>query len=569
MRISIRRYFLPQVKLPLMLCRLSVKNYAIIRELDMEFGKGFTIITGETGAGKSILLGALGLVLGERADTSVLLNHEEKCVVEASFNVSGYDLAGLLEDNDIDYDDELIMRREITPSGRSRAFLNDTPANLGVMKELGGRLVDVHSQHETLLLGNTRFQMRVVDAWAGTSDLATGYSLLWRRYLDVRREYEAATTNLEREKADFDYYSHQLEELRAVNLREGEQGELEQEQEVLSNAAAIKEALSTAISALQHDEVSALPLLRTATNSLSKITGWFPLAEELVKRLETLIIELDDISFETEKLDERSSADPGRLDYITMRLDTIYSLMQKHRCRDFDELLDVRSRIEERVAVADSADERIEELRREYEAAGRAIREKAVTLSLARSKSVASLAERISSMLQKLGMPYARFEVRLRKLEEPGPTGVDVIDFLFSANRQITPEELSRCASGGELSRVMLCLKSVLAHSSGLPAIIFDEIDSGVSGEVASMVGTILSEMGRSMQVINITHLPQVASKGRVHYHVYKEESDHSTITRIKLLSDEERIREVARLLSGSSVTEAAMRNARELLSDS
>ncbi len=549
-----------------MLHRLTVRNYAIIRELDMEFGDGFTIITGETGAGKSILLGALGLILGERADTTALLNRDEKCVVEAFFNLSGYELQHLFEDNGIDYDDEAIVRREISPGGRSRAFINDTPVNLGVLKELGSRLIDVHSQHETLLLGSTMFRFRVMDAFAGTTALSAAYTKGWGRYLSARSEYEAALASLDRARADYDYYSHQLDELRAVAPVAGEQEELEHERELLSNASSIKEALAAVITALSLEETAALTLLRSARASLARIGGWMSGASELEKRLDAQIIDLNDILYEAERLEEGVTADPGRLEYVTSRLDTLYSLMQKHRCSDLDELLAAQQRYEEQVARAAESDDRAEELRRRSEGALSEVKEMAGQLSLARHGAAPELSQRITGMLQRLGMPHARFEAAIRRLEEPGAAGYDNMEFLFSANRQVPPEEISRCASGGELSRVMLCLKSVLASSSGLPAIIFDEIDAGVSGEVASMVGAIMAEMGSRMQVINITHLPQVAAMGMIHYHVYKEESDHSTITRVRLLNESERVREVARLLSGSTITEAALRNARELI---
>jgi len=337
---------------------------------------------------------------------------------------------------------------------------------------------------------------------------------------------------------------------------------------MLNNASEIKEALAAVTAALGGEEVNALSLLRTARLSLARIAGWLPEAAGLEKRLEGQLIELNDISYEAEKLNEKATTDPQRLDQVSQRLDAIYSLMQKHRCRDIDELLAVQARVEEAVTSTSDVDERIGYLRQKSEAAFAVVKEMAGRLSEARRRSASPLAGQIESRLRKLGMPYARFAVRVKTLESPGPSGVDAVDFLFSANRQVEPEELSRCASGGELSRVMLCLKSVLADSSGLPAIIFDEIDSGVSGEVASMVGSILAGMGKSMQVINITHLPQVASQGGMHYHVYKEEGDHSTITRVRLLTDEERVKEVARLLSGSTITEAAIRNARELLKD-
>jgi len=549
-----------------MLRRLTVKNYAIIRELDMDFGEGFTIITGETGAGKSILVGALGLVLGERADTSVLLSKEEKCVVEADFNIRGYDLEELFEASGVDYDDDAILRREITPAGKSRAFINDTPVTLGIMKELGDRLIDVHSQHQTLLLGTSMFQMRVIDAYAGTSNLFRDYTVVYKKLLSVRREYEAASVGADRAKADYEYYIHQLEELNAARLVKGEQEEMEKEQEMLSNAGEIKEALTSAASALSGDDISGLSLLRMVRGNLTRISGWLPEAGELEKRLEATLVDLNDIAYEVEKLNDRTAADPGRLEYVTGRLDTIYSLMQKHRCKDLEELLTKHRQIEENVVTLADIDGVIGVMKKNADDLYREVLRLAGQISLARRKAAAPLAGEITKMLHVLGMPYAGFQARITSLSEPGPSGLDKADFLFSANRQVEPEELSHVASGGELSRVMLCLKSILASSSGLPAIIFDEIDSGVSGEVASMVGNILADMGKSMQVINITHLPQVASKGTVHYHVYKEESDHSTITRVKLLNNEERVTEIARLLSGSSITDAAIRNARELL---
>ena len=549
-----------------MLRKLTVRNYAIIRELDMSFGEGFTIITGETGAGKSILLGAMGLALGERADTSVLLSHDEKCIVEAEFNIKGYDLEELFEANEVDYDDEAILRREITPAGKSRAFINDTPVTLGVMKELGERLIDVHSQHQTLLLGNSMFQMRVIDAFAGTTALSRDYAIAYRKYLKARQEYELAARDAERDRADYEYYSHQLEELSAARLVEGEQEELEREQEMLANASEIKETLTTVASALSGDDVSALSLIRMVRANLAKISGWVPEAAELEKRIENQLIDLNDIAYEAEKLNGITADDPGKLDFVRGRLDTLYSLQQKHRCSDLGELIRKREQIEKTVAATGDVEEKLAALKKNADDTFKTVTEMAGRLSLARKESESRLTREITAMLHKLGIPHARFETRISALAAPGPAGTDRIDFLFSANRQVAPEELSRCASGGELSRVMLCLKSVLASSSGLPAIIFDEIDSGVSGEVASMVGTILEEMGRSMQVINITHLPQVASRGSIHYHVYKEENDHSTITRVRLLTQNERIKEIARLLSGSTITEAAMHNALELL---
>lgn len=549
-----------------MLKKLIVRNYAIIRELDMEFGEGLTIITGETGAGKSIMLGALSLVLGERADSGVLLDKDHKCIVEAHFNVKGYDLEDFFSENEIDYDDNAILRREINISGKSRAFINDTPVNLPLMKEIGDKLIDIHSQHETLLLGNNLFQLRVLDSYAGTTEQYGKYVKAYRVYLNVKREYENLVSEAERQRADYEYFRHQLEQLLAAKLTDGEQEELEREQEVLSNAGSIKELLIASSSALSGDEISALAFLRDARNSLAKVREWMPAATDLVNRIETSLVDLSDVSYEAEKLFASVETDPKRLEYITQRLDTIYSLLQKHRCGNIGELLLRQKEIEHLVDVTGDVDNRLTEMKAEADKLHAGLMNMAGEISSLRNKSAAPLGERIVGLLQQLGMPHARFKVSLSEMKEPAIQGIDSVDFLFSANSQVEPEELSRVASGGELSRVMLSLKSTLAATSGLPAIVFDEIDSGVSGEVASMVGSILSEMGKSMQVINITHLPQVASRGKYHYHVYKEDGDHSTITRIRLLNKEERLMELARLLSGSTVTDAALKNARELL---
>lgn len=551
-----------------MLKRLIVRNYAIIRELDMEFSEGLTIITGETGAGKSILLGALSLVLGDRADTSVLLNKDEKCVVEAYFNIKGYNLEPLFNTYEIDYDDNAIMRREINSSGKSRAFINDTPVNLNVMRELGDRLIDIHSQHQTLLLGNSHFQLRVLDSFAGTSTLYSEYLVKFSDYSRMKREYDQLAGEADRQRADFEYYSHQLEQISAANLLPGEQETLEHEQEVLTNAGVIKESLATAANALSGEESSAVALLREAKNNLTRSGEWMNEASELSARIEAALIEISDISYEAEKLLTSVETDPGRLGYVTQRLDTIYSLLQKYRCRDIDELLAGKEEIARKVVQTGDVDGRLQELKSECDSLLKETSAMAATLSEKRKKAVPDLTERITDLLRQLGIPHSRFEVRISALAEPAGTGFDKVDFMFSANSQVPPEELSKVASGGELSRVMLSLKSVLAKTSGLPAIVFDEIDSGVSGEVASMVGTILSGMAVSMQVINITHLPQVASRGNFHYHVYKEDEQNTTRTRIKLLNKEERLLELARLLSGSTITEAAMKNAKELLNN-
>jgi DNA repair protein RecN (Recombination protein N) len=549
-----------------MLKRLIVRNYAIIHELDMEFCEGLTIITGETGAGKSILLGALSLVLGDRADTSVLLNKDEKCVVEAFFNIKGYNLEYFFSENEIDYDDNAIMRREISSAGKSRAFINDTPVNLNVMREIGDMLIDIHSQHQTLLLGNSHFQLRVLDSFAGTTDIFNKYVATYSNYTDLKKKYDLLAAEADRQRADFEYYNHQLEQFNTANIVAGEQEEMEHEQEMLSNAGVIKEALVAATNAVSGEEISALALLREARNNFSKTGAWLPLAADLSARIETAIVEISDISYEAEKLLTVVETNPGRLDFVTQRLDTIYSLLQKHRCRDIEELLQKKDEIERQVNITGDVDSKLFELAKAKDVEFKKVIALAEELSSGRKSRTSQLVEKIVSILKQLGMPHSKFEVRISRLAGPASTGYDRVDFLFSANSQVAPEELSRVASGGELSRLMLSLKSTLASTSGLPAIVFDEIDSGVSGEVASMVGAILSDMSSTMQVINITHLPQVASRGKYHYHVYKEDGENTTRTRIRLLNKDERLMEVARLLSGSKITDAAIKNARELL---
>ncbi len=549
-----------------MLVKLYVRNYALIRELDMNLESGLTVITGETGAGKSILLGALSLVLGSRADTSVLLDQTDKCVVEGTFRIKEYDLKDFFTRNELDYDHTTIIRREINPAGKSRAFINDTPINLNILRELGDRLIDIHSQHQTLMLNENRFQLSVIDSFAGISKLLPDYKISFNNYRNLRKEYDELNDKAEKNKADLEYYRFQLNQLEECRFKDGEQEELEREQEILEHSGEIKSALSTALNALASDDTSALLLLREVKNGLSRVRDFLPEAEELLKRVDSAFIELDDISSDLARLEARTEADPGRLQVITERLDLIYSMIQKHRVKDLGELLVKQAELSGLVKTIVTSDERLESLAKQLEKEKKQLSGLAMQISQKRKSVIPEVEEKITATLRQLGMPNAKFKVEIYTLDEFGPSGIDGAELLFSANKQVAPENLSRVASGGELSRVMLSLKSLLARNTELPTIIFDEIDSGVSGEVADKVGQILSGMGEYMQVINITHLPQVAARGREHYHVYKDDTSHSTITRIKLLSVEERILEIARLLSGSEVTETSRKNAKELL---
>lgn len=549
-----------------MLVKLYVQNYALIKDLDVEFENGLTIITGETGAGKTILLGALSLILGTRADTSVLLEKNEKCIVEGTFRIEEYDLTEFFTNNGLDYEPVTILRREINPAGKSRAFINDTPVTINLLKELGDRLIDIHSQYQTLMLSDNSFQLSVIDSFAGTVRLKAEYARVYKNFRNLKKEYAEAKEKADRNKADIEYYRFQLNQLEGAKLTGGEQEELEKEQELLAHAEEIKLALSSASALFSSDTGSILSMLREARSTLSKIRDFLPQGEEFLARADTSFIELNDLATEIEKLAASIDADPHRLAIVNNRLDTIYSLIQKHRVNNLNELIIKREDIKQLVKSIETGDERLTELESILLEETGVLTKLADEISAKREHILTEAEKNITGLLKQLGMPNARFRISFSKLEDFTPSGTDHADFLFSANKQVEPENLAKTASGGELSRVMLSLKSLLTKNTNLPTIIFDEIDAGVSGEVADKVGQILSGMGKYMQVVNITHLPQVASRGTKHYHVYKDDTGDSTVTRIKLLSPDERILEVARLLSGSEVTPTALKNAKELL---
>ena len=549
-----------------MLAKLFVQNYALIRELDVELENGLTIITGETGAGKSILLGALSLILGTRADSTVLLDKNEKCIVEGTFRIDEYELNDFFSNNELDYEPVSTLRREINPAGKSRAFINDTPVTINLLKELGDRLIDIHSQHQTLMLNDNSFQLNVIDSFAGTSKLKLDYRIAYSDYLKLKKEYNSAKEAADKNRADIEYYQFQLKQLDEAKLQQGEQEELEAEQEILAHAEEIKLALTTSTDLFTGDGQAILTMLREVKANISKIRAFLPDGEALFSRAESSLIELDDLALEIDKLASSIEADPKRLLFINDRLDNVYSLIQKHRVNNLNELIVKKAEIEGIVNSILSVDERLAGLEKLLSEKVKQLTAVSSEMSSKRLGVIPDVEVKITDLLKQLGMPNARFRISLTQSVNFGPGGIDQADFLFSANKQIAPENLAKIASGGELSRVMLSLKSLLTRNNNLPTIIFDEIDSGVSGEVADKVGQILSSMGKYMQVVNITHLPQVASRGRKHFHVYKDDTDDSTFTRVKLLSPDERILEVARLLSGSEVTETAMKNARELL---
>ena len=549
-----------------MLIKLFVQNYALIKELDVELENGLTIITGETGAGKSILLGALSLILGTRADSSVLLDKNQKCIVEGTFRIEEYELNEFFSSNELDYATVTTLRREINPAGKSRAFINDTPVTVNLLKELGDRLIDIHSQHQTLMLNDNSFQLNLIDSFSGTAKLKNEYRETYSNYRKLKKEYTAIKEKADKNRADLEYYQFQYNQLDDAKLKLGEQAELEAEQELLGHAEEIKLALSTSSNLFFTEGISILSMLREVKTNLGRIRTFLPESESLLSRTESTLIELDDLAAEIEKLAVSIEADPQRLAQVNNRLDIVYSLIQKHRVNDLNELITKKDEIMDLISSIVSSDERLMELEKLLEKERNSLKSISEEISEKRKSVLPDIEMRIIGLLKQLGIPNAKFRISITHLQEFTPTGMDQADFLFSANKQIAPENLAKIASGGELSRVMLSLKSLLTRNNNLPTIIFDEIDAGVSGEVADKVGQILSGMGKYMQVINITHLPQVASRGTRHYHVYKDDTDNSTFTRVKLLSPEERILEVARLLSGSEITETAMKNARELL---
>lgn len=551
-----------------MLKSLLVQNYALINHLDIQFHPGFSIITGETGAGKSILLGALGLILGQRADTGVLHDKSGKCIVEGVFEIENYDLKSFFEENDIDFEKTTTIRREISESGKSRAFINDTPVNLNLLRDLTARLVDIHSQHETLLLSDSLFQMEVLDVLAGVSSDLSSYKKVYQEFRATERLFAQLMDEARQAATDLDYFQFQLIQLEEARLSAGEQEELEEEQKALSHAEEIQSNLALSSGLLSVGDNSILPVLKEALSALLKVQGFYPKLESLSERLNSSLIELKDISVEIERLAGSIEIDPGRLLLVNERLDLIYGLQQKHKVATVEELLAIRDELAGKVSHIQSYDEEIEKTAHRLEELKKSVASLAVIISEKRKGVVPSMEEKVMDILRNLGIPNASFRISITDLPDYSIHGIDKVVYLFSANKQTTPMELSRVASGGELSRVMLSLKSLVSESRLLPTIIFDEIDAGVSGEIADKMGNILRKMSKGIQLVNITHLPQVASKGDSHYFVYKLDNEKATYTHIKLLNSEERVLEIARMLSGEELTDAAIRNARELMSN-
>jgi DNA repair protein RecN (Recombination protein N) len=550
-----------------MLVNLSIRNYAIIKELNVEFAPGFCVVTGETGAGKSIIMGALSLILGQRADTSVLKNKEEKCVVEGRFFLNGKnDLELYFEENDLDFEETIILRREITSTGKSRAFINDTPVQLPLIRELGLKLIDIHSQHSNLELGNRQFQLNVIDWFGGNNELLKNYSVHYLELKKVENSYRGLSGKAQQAKADIDYFEFQFKQLKEARLIEGEQELLELEQEVLTHAEEIKAGLNLVHQLLDRDEQSVIVSLKEAVAVMRKMASFLPSAEKLFERLESQFIESRDIADECAILAEKTEHNPGRLEEVTQRLDTLYSLQQKHRAGSISELIALRDEFDAKLQAAASYDEELERLKHIIIELKEKVSTASDELHLKRVSLLPAIENEVTNYLQQLGMPNGQFTIELKKKTEFYASGSDEVYFLFTANKGSQFEEINKVASGGELSRLMLAIKTVVAKSKALPAIIFDEIDSGISGEIALKMGVILKSMSQFMQVINITHLPQIASKGDSHYHVYKNETSEGAETGMRLLNSEERIIEISKMLSGEKPSPAAIANAKALL---
>ena len=549
-----------------MLTHLSIKNYALIHQLTIDFSDGLSIITGETGAGKSILLGALGLVLGNRADLTSLKNEDEKCIVEATLAIKDYNLQSFFKAEDLDYEENTILRREILPSGKSRAFINDTPVNLSVLNLLKVKLIDVHSQHQTIQLSDTSFQFSILDVLAKNEPAIASYQRGLTQYHQLRKEWKSLLENQTAVKQQYDYNLHLFNELDLAKLKTDEQEDLEEVLDKLNNIEEIKLNLSESLGIAINDEIGVQSLLVTLQNRMQKIASFSKAYEELSDRITSVKIELDDIITELEDANESVDFDGNELEKINDRLQLIYSLQKKHQVNSNQELVVIQEALYDKIAQVENADEIISNKEKEIALITSKLDEVANKITLARQQVIPKLTKELQLMLADLGMENARFSIQINPSKEYLPNGKDTLDFLFSANKGGSFGALKKVASGGELSRIMLSLKKILSENKKLPTIIFDEIDTGVSGEVSNKIAAIMQTMGNHMQVIAITHLPQIAAKGKNHYKVYKGEENGSTTTNLKLLSSEERIHEIAEMLSGKELSDSAITHAKELL---
>ena len=550
-----------------MLKHLYIKNFTLIDELDISLYEGFSVITGETGAGKSIILGAIALLLGQRADSKTIKQGAEKCVIEANFDLSRYNMQPFFDENDIEYDaGDCIIRRELTAAGKSRAFINDTPVALSMLKELGDMLMDVHSQHQNLLLNKQDFQLEVVDIIADDTAQLAKYQNTYAEFVKAEKELSEMTLAIERNRENHDFLKFQFEELENTKLQEGEQEELEQRSETMEHSEDIKSALYTTDNALSAEQVGVIQSLRSSLSALRSIESVYPEVSELIERIDSSYIDLKDISQEISSLLESVDFDPAELDQINSRLDRIYELEKKYHVETVEELISKRDELHQQLTAIENGDESLDALKARRDELESKARKEANALTKLRTKSAKTIEAEMQKRLIPLGMPHVRFSIQLTPIEL-GQNGADKVSFLFSANTSTPLQPVSQVASGGEIARVMLSLKAMISGAVKLPTIIFDEIDTGVSGKTAEMMAQIMKEMGgHGRQVISITHLPQIAALGSVHYKVEKNETASGTTSKMRQLDADERVREIAQMLSGSDVTEAAIQNAKALL---
>ncbi len=550
-----------------MITSLSIKNYALIDNLHVNFNNGLSIITGETGAGKSILLGGLSLILGKRADLNSVKNDTKKCIIEAVFNISSYNLEAFFKAENFDFDTQTIIRREILPSGKSRAFVNDSPVNLTSLQLLGERLIDIHSQHQTIQLTSNTFQFKVIDALAKNEDVLQNYKLELKAYKNLHKEYNILIQFQAEAIKEQDYNAFLLNELQEANLIAGEAEILEAEYETLNNIEGIQEKLAEAHQLLSDEQVGIMAALTTLKNTFQKLSGLSSKYEELFNRSQSSLIEMDDLFNEVDEMQDALNPNPKRLDIVDAKLKTIHSLLQKHKASNILELLTILKSLEEKVLVTENLDETIQKKVLEIKSKEGVLNQLASKINKKRVKVIPNLKKQLETILIDLGMPNAQFNIDVLEGDTYNSNGKDELSFLFSANKGGNFSELKKAASGGELSRIMLAIKSVLTKYMQLPTIMFDEIDTGVSGEISNKMGDIMLQMSKTMQVFSITHLPQVAAKGHSHYKVYKEDVNNITQTNLIELKHDERIVEIAQMLGGSELSTSAVAHAKELLS--
>ena len=550
-----------------MLKHLTIRNYALIKHLEMEPSANLNVITGETGAGKSIMLGAIGLLMGNRADTKVLWDENEKCITEGTFELTNENLKSVFAEEDLDYDSTTVIRREISPGGKSRAFINDTPVTLEVMKRIGNLLMDIHSQHETLQLGQQTFQLRLVDAFAENRNLVETYAITWTIFLKAKKAFETLTSEAESLRQEYDYIHFQLDELVKASLEETEQETLESELKIMEHAGEIKTRFQQVLELLNNSEYASLNSLGEARNHVQVVSSFSPRYEELHKRIDSLVIELDDLVNEIEREGDAVEFDPERTETIKERLSLLYRLLKKHRVQNVKELMAIQEALQQKDTLTANLDEALLTAKKNFEHAQQQVGATGLKLSESRKKSFPPLCKQITKLLHELGMPNAIFEIDTRTTD-PSPSGIDRIEILFSANKGVAPRPLAQVASGGEFSRVMFCIKYVMAAKTAMPTLVLDEIDNGISGEVAIKLGTLMKGMANAHQIISISHLPQIAAKGDAHYFVFKDNSAAKTVSSIKRLSAPERVEEIAKMIGGAKPSKVAMENAQELLAN-